>query len=66
LRIKAFYGTTENAVKTQVWIAVSVYVLVAIIKKTTPSGSQPLYNITDFQCDPFRENKVITGAHRLQ
>jgi hypothetical protein len=33
LRIKAFYGTSENAVKTQVWIAISVYVLVAIIKK---------------------------------
>jgi hypothetical protein len=33
LRIKAFFGTTENAVKTQVWIAVSVYLLVAIIKK---------------------------------
>ena len=33
LRIKAFYGTTENAVKTQVWVAVSVYVLVAIVKK---------------------------------
>ena len=33
LRIKAFYGTTENAVKTQIWIAVSVYVLIAIIKK---------------------------------
>ena len=33
LRIKTFFGTTENAVKTQVWIAVSVYVLVAIIKK---------------------------------
>jgi len=33
LRIKSFFGTTENAVKTQVWIAVSVYVLVAIIKK---------------------------------
>ncbi len=33
LRIKAFYGTTENAVKTQVWIAISVYVLVAIVKK---------------------------------
>lgn len=33
LRIKSFYGTTENAVKTQVWIAVSVYVLVAIIRK---------------------------------
>jgi len=33
LRIKSFYGTSENAVKTQIWIAVSVYVLVAIIKK---------------------------------
>jgi hypothetical protein len=33
LRIKAFYGTFENAVKTQIWIAISVYVLVAIIKK---------------------------------
>jgi hypothetical protein len=33
LRIKAFYGTTENAVKTQIWIALSVYVLVAIVKK---------------------------------
>jgi len=33
LRIKAFYGTNENAVKTQIWIAVSVYVLVAIVKR---------------------------------
>jgi hypothetical protein len=33
LRIKAFYGTTENAVKTQIWIAVSIYVLVAIVRK---------------------------------
>jgi hypothetical protein len=33
LRIKAFYGTSENAVKTQIWIAISVYVLVAIMKK---------------------------------
>jgi len=33
LRIKSFYGTSENAVKTQVWIAISIYVLVAIIKK---------------------------------
>src|SRR5208283_3637688 len=33
LRIKSFYGTSANAVKTQIWIAVSVYVLVAIIKK---------------------------------
>ena len=33
LRIKAFFGTSENAVKTQIWIAVAVYVLVAIVKK---------------------------------
>jgi hypothetical protein len=33
LRIKCFYGTSENAVKTQIWIAISVYVLVAILKK---------------------------------
>src|SRR5450756_1388114 len=33
LRIKAFYGSSENAVKTQIWIAVSVYVLVAIVRK---------------------------------
>jgi len=33
LRIKAFYGTSENAVKTQIWIAISIYVLVAILKK---------------------------------
>lgn len=33
LRIKAFYGTSENAVKTQIWIAISVYVLAAIVKK---------------------------------
>jgi hypothetical protein len=33
LRIKKFYGTSESAVKTQIWIAVSVYVLVAIVRK---------------------------------
>jgi Transposase DDE domain len=33
LRIKVFYGTSGNAVKTQIWIAVSVYVLVAIVRK---------------------------------
>jgi len=33
LRIKSFYGTSENAIKTQIWIAISIYVLVAIVKK---------------------------------
>jgi len=44
LRIKAFFGTTENAVKTQIWIAISVYVLVAIVKKTL-NLDQSLYTI---------------------
>lgn len=44
LRIKAFYGTSENAVKTQVWIAVSVYMLVAILKKRL-GLSHSLYTI---------------------
>jgi len=33
LRIKAFFGTTENAVKTQIWTAIATYVLIAIVKK---------------------------------
>ncbi len=33
LRIKVFYGTSENAVKTQIWVAISIYLLIAIIKK---------------------------------
>jgi hypothetical protein len=44
LRIKAFFGTSENAVKTQVWIAVSAYVLVAIVKKRLKSEAS-LYTI---------------------
>ncbi len=44
LPIKSFYGTSENAVKTQIWIAVSVYVLVAIIKKRLKIDAS-LYNI---------------------
>ena len=37
LRIKHFYGPSENAVKTQIWIAICVYVLVAIVKKQLQS-----------------------------
>jgi hypothetical protein len=44
LRIKAFYGTSENAVKTQIWIAVSIYVLVAIVRKRLALESS-LYQI---------------------
>ena len=44
LRLKAFYGTSENAVKSQIWIAISVYVLVAIVKKKLQL-EQSLYTI---------------------
>jgi IS4 transposase len=44
LRIKAFYGTSPNAVKTQIWIAISVYILVAIVKKKL-ALSHSLYTI---------------------
>ena len=55
LRIKQFYGTSENAVKTQIWIAVSVYVLVAIVKKRldwTPRSTLCYRSSRD----PLREN----------
>jgi IS4 transposase len=45
LRIKAFCGTSENAVKTQIWIAISVYVLVAIVKKRLRLQDMSLYTI---------------------
>jgi len=50
IRIKLFYGTSENAVKTQIWIATSVYVLVAIIKKTQYS-TQSLHNSKNLERD---------------
>ncbi len=45
LRIKSFFGTSENAVKTQIWIAISVYVLVAIVKKRLRLQDMSLYTI---------------------
>jgi transposase len=45
LRIKSFYGTSENAVKTQIWIAISTYVLVAIVKKQLRLNDLSLYTI---------------------
>jgi IS4 transposase len=53
LRIKAFYGTSEHAVKTQIWLAVSMYVLVAIVRKWL---GQPLSDSTDSQPHAFRED----------
>ena len=64
LRIKAFYGTSENAVKTQIWIAVSIYVLVAIVRKRLGLDSESLPNSTDFEHHAFRENAHFTGASK--
>jgi hypothetical protein len=58
LRIKAFYGTSANAVKTQIWIAIGVYVLIAIIKKQlridrTLSEIQQILSTTAFEKRPL-------------
>jgi len=61
LRIKAFYGTSENAVKTQVWIAISVYVLVAIIRKRLRLQIS-LYTILQILSISLFENMPILQA----
>jgi len=61
LRIKAFYGTAANAVKTQVWIAVCVYVLVAILKKRLDLD-QSLYTILQFLSVSIFEKTPISEA----
>jgi hypothetical protein len=58
LRIKSFYGTSENAVKTQIWIAISVYVLVAIMKKRMQIGLS-LYTILQILSITLFEKKPI-------
>jgi hypothetical protein len=65
LRIKAFFGTTENAVKPQIWIAVSVYVLVAIIKKRLELSAS-LYEILQILSLTMFERKPINQLLSLQ
>lgn len=60
LRIRSFYGTSENAVKTQVWIAVSVYVLVAIVRKRLKLDAslyetRQILSLTMFETTPLHE-----------
>ena len=64
LRIKGFYGTSENAVKTQVWIAISVYVLVAIVRKElkcerTMNEIMQILSVTLFEKTPI--SKVFSN-----
>ena len=65
LRIKAFFGTTENAVKSQIWIAVSVYVLVAIIKKRLELSAS-LYEILQILSLTMFERMQINQLLSLQ
>jgi len=62
LRIKAFLGTTENTVKTQIWIAISVYVLIAIVKKRL---GQSLRTSTDFQPHGLRESSNYSTTYSM-
>jgi hypothetical protein len=65
LRIKAFYGTSENAVKTQIWIAISVYVLVAIIKKRLKIDLS-LYTILQiFSITLFEKMPILTALTEI-
>lgn len=64
LRIKKFFGTSENAVKTQIWIAVSVYVLVAIIKKRLDLDASlytllQILSVTLFEKIPLHQTLTI-------
>jgi len=64
LRIKAFYGTSENAVKTQIWIAVTVYLLVAILKKRLKIEASlytilQVLSVTSFERVPL--NQLLTN-----
>ncbi len=69
LRIKAFFGTTENAVKTQVWIAVSTYLLIAIMKKRLNLNAS-LYTILQILSLTLFEkvsiNQVLSDAERIE
>ncbi len=70
LRIKAFFGTSENAVKTQIWIAISVYVLVAIIKKRLKLDASlytilQILSVTAFERMPL--NQMFTNStHKME
>jgi len=66
LRIKAFYGTTENAVKTQIWIAITIYVMVAIVKKQLKLGLS-LYTILQIlSVTLFEKTPILEALSTIQ
>jgi hypothetical protein len=65
LRIKAFYGTSENAVKTQIWIAVSVYILVAIVRKRLGVEASLYQLLQIFSLTLFEKTPILQVLHRF-
>ncbi len=78
LRIKTFFGTSQNAVKTQIWIAVSVYVLIAIVKKRLKLDASlytilQVLSVTVFNKTPINRmftdsdyrNQITTNGNQL-
>jgi len=71
LRIKVFFGTSENAVKSQIWIAVSAYVLVAIVKKRLHLTASPyeilqILSLTMFEKIPLDQLLAQTMSNEIQ
>jgi hypothetical protein len=65
LRIKAFYGTSENAVKTQIWIAVSIYVLAAIVRKRLKLEAS-LYQILQIlSLTQFEKTPILQALQKM-
>ena len=65
LRIKAFYGTSENAVKTQIWIAVSVYVLVAIVRKRLELEASLYQTLQILSVTLFEKTPILCALQAL-
>jgi hypothetical protein len=75
LRIKAFYGTSENAVRVQIWVAIAVYVLISIVRKRASLPHSPytilqILSVTLFEKAPlfqvFSENQPISETLGMQ
>jgi hypothetical protein len=70
LRIKSFFGTSENAVKTQVWIAISIYVLVAIVRKRLALDASlyetlQILSLTLFETTPLHQLLTLTPSDTI-
>lgn len=61
-----FFGLSENAVKTQIWIAVCVYVLIAIVKKKVETRNEPLHNFQVISMTTFEKMPIFEAFHDIK